>query len=331
MSWSLTCRPAERALRRQAAVAVSLFMLTGFAASAVLAAAGTPDSARAAGMALNLKSVDVRDVLASIAQSRGLNIVVAPDVEGRVTVNLHDLDVDETLRAVLLVNGLTYVRRDGVIYVTREGATSLNGRAWIETVTFRLSYAEPKDVAAAVKDALSENGKVTAYEPTRTVVLQDTPESVDRARAIIASIDVPPRQVLIGARILEIRLDDDDSFGVDWNAVMNGAHASMNAQQYGFSNQPTPGLRGFFATISTKNLGAFLDALQNVVHFRALAAPQVLALEGHEAEIIVGGKLGFYVTTTTQTSTVQSVEFLDIGSLLTLTPTVTDDGHMVLD
>ena len=107
------------------------------------------------------------------------------------------------------------------------------------------------------------------------------------------------------ARILEIRLDDDDSFGVDWNAIMSGRRGTLDARQYGFANEPTPGLHGFFATISTKHLDAFLDALAEVVRFKALAAPQVLALEGHEAQIIVGGKLGFYVTTTTQTSTIQ--------------------------
>jgi type IV pilus assembly protein PilQ len=134
--------------------------------------------------------------------------------------------------------------------------------------------------------------------------------------------------VLIGARVLEVRLDNESSLGVDWASIFGAGEATVDLSTSGFSLTPESGSHGVFATIGSRDVTAFLDALREVVDFEALSAPQVLVLEGKEAEIIVGGKLGFYITTTTQTSTIQSVEFLDIGSLLTLTPIISDDGHI---
>jgi type II secretory pathway component GspD/PulD (secretin) len=283
------------------------------------------------GISLNVRDVDIKDVLDTIASTQGLNVVCGPDVSGHATLKVDDLSLDETLHALLHVNGLTYVKRGGVIYVTREGSAALKGRSWLETVTFRLSYADPTEITKVVTAALSDQGLVTAYQPTRSVVVQDTPESIDRVRSVISALDVAPRQVLIGARILDVRLDDDDRMGVDWAAVLKQADIDAEVGTESFSLAGSGGVQGFFATLASQDLNVFLDALGETVDFEALAAPQVLALEGKQAEIIVGGKLGFYVTTTTQTSTVQSVEFLNIGSLLVITPTVSDNGDVILE
>jgi type II secretory pathway component GspD/PulD (secretin) len=77
--------------------------------------------------------------------------------------------------------------------------------------------------------------------------------------------------------------------------------------------------------------GDFTSALQSldgVVELNELAAPRLLAVDGADARIIIGDQLGFYVTTTVDNTILQSVQFLDTGTQLRITPTITGDGYV---
>jgi len=81
------------------------------------------------------------------------------------------------------------------------------------------------------------------------------------------------------------------------------------------------------------NAGSFsglIQALQKTTDAKTLASPKVLALNGQVAHVQIGKRLGYYVTTTTQTSTLQSVQFLDTGVVLNVTPRITDDNQIMM-
>jgi type II secretory pathway component GspD/PulD (secretin) len=78
------------------------------------------------------------------------------------------------------------------------------------------------------------------------------------------------------------------------------------------------------------DFAAELEAVEGVTSFKTLAAPRLLAVDGVPAEIIVGGQLGFSVVTTVNETVIQSVQFLDTGAQLRLTPTITGDGHILM-
>jgi type II secretory pathway component GspD/PulD (secretin) len=94
------------------------------------------------------------------------------------------------------------------------------------------------------------------------------------------------------------------------------------------SDFPTDGLSVGFVK---NNIGVFLEALATVTEVEVLANPKVLALNRQMAEIIVGGRLGYRTTTTTETATVQQVEFLETGTQLRFRPFVADDGFIRLE
>ena len=78
------------------------------------------------------------------------------------------------------------------------------------------------------------------------------------------------------------------------------------------------------------DLLAILEALKTTTDSKTLASPKLLVVNGQESRIQVGDQLGFFVTTTTQTSTLQEVQFLDTGVVLTVTPIITEDNHVLM-
>ena len=71
---------------------------------------------------------------------------------------------------------------------------------------------------------------------------------------------------------------------------------------------------------------AFIEALSVKNKVETIASPQLLAIHGKTSRIQVGDRLGFRVTTTTQTSSLESVEFLEVGTLLEVTPYISKNG-----
>ena len=154
---------------------------------------------------------------------------------------------------------------------------------------------------------------------------------LDRVESVLKKVDVPPRQVLIEAKILEVQLTDDMALGVDWNLAFDHFSTSGNLLSQGFALRKASGAQGLFFESSSDHFSAFLDALETNSRVNTLSTPKLVALNGKQAEIIVGGKLGYYVTTTTNTATLQSVEFLETGTLLVLTPHIMDDGNIIME
>jgi type IV pilus assembly protein PilQ len=190
------------------------------------------------------------------------------------------------------------------------------------------------------------------------LVVTDYPENLDKVRKILKEIDKRPQQILIEATILRAALTEDNALGVDFTVlggvdfggltsagsntgealsgsiVNNGGASNVVSNGYGsagtgFTNQvPQGGLR---MGLVTNNIAIFLQALEQVTDTVVLANPKVLALNKQKGEVIVGRKDGYLTTTTTDTSTVQTVDFLDTGTRLIFRPYIGDDGFIRME
>jgi Flp pilus assembly secretin CpaC len=140
--------------------------------------------------------------------------------------------------------------------------------------------------------------------------------------------------VLIEAKILEIALGDSVSFGVDWEKTFEAGNyaGTMSTKSFALPEN-TEGAQGFFLDVFKNNqkLKANLDALESRSDLNVLATPKILAVDGKSAEILIGGRLGYYVVTTTETSTLQNVEFLDTGTQLKITPHISKEGKILME
>ncbi len=288
------------------------------------------------GLSLSIQHADIQNVLKAVAQQRDINIVAAPDVTGTISVHLNNASLQEVLDSVIRVNGFNYRRQGDIIFVTNPKSDAERDLQGTEIRTFKLNYVSEENIEEMktnVKEMLSPSAMVTLYKPERTLIVEDMPHYLDRVGKVLKQIDVPPKQVLIEARILEIRLNDDTALGIDWNYMFTHSETTGNLLTKGFAGRSNAvgfpqGL--FFSAVDDK-FQLFLDALQVQTEVNTLSTPKLMALNNQEAKIIVGEKLGYFVTVATETTVLQTVEFLEVGTQLRLTPSIMSDGNVIME
>ena len=279
---------------------------------------------------LSAHDMDIREILQLFSRSRSLNIVTSADVEGRVSIELHAVPFHDALRAVVGMAGFQVIRRGEIYFIGSppdgDGAASILR----DVRTYRLDYALTTDISPVLEPMLSSVGKITSYPPLRTLVIEDLPDVLGRIDRVLEDLDSPPRQVLIEARILEVNLSDELSYGIDWSLVFNSGSGSGTIDVAGFAAPPTALGEGLFVSWADGDFAARIEALEGVTSLRTLSSPRLLAVDGIPAEIIVGDQLGFSVVTTVNQTVIQSVQFLDTGAQLRITPTITADGYVLM-
>ncbi|MEM9186838.1 MAG: secretin and TonB N-terminal domain-containing protein [Planctomycetota bacterium] len=306
--------------------------------------AGSPDeSAIRVGNENGLISLAVRDaplrhVLAMIADARGLNLVYASSTDVPVTATLDRVPIEQALDSLLSASGYTWARSGDIIYVTSLTAAEalppdVQGR---RVAVIELDFASAVDIDQTVKGLLSPVGKSWLTETlssdnrrtSEKIVVEDLHPYVSRIEQYIAQADQPPRQVLIEAHILQVDLSNDKRAGVDLQAITRASGARITLRSAGLANAAAS--PGFFIEATGGDLSPVIEALISTTDAKALATPRILAINGQDSRIQIGEQLGFRVTTTTQTSTLESVEFLDVGVVLTVTPRITRDGRVLM-
>jgi type IV pilus assembly protein PilQ len=234
----------------------------------------------------------------------------------------------------------------------------------------RLNYITAADASTFVTPLLSEAGQISisgdvsnGFQPSisdggansfahsDTMIVHDYAENVDEIVAVIEDLDQRPKQVLVEATILQARLSENNAFGVDLSVladfaidqftdplgIVDDILGDTTAIQQGRGAASTTvgntntGDSGIKIGLVTHSVSAFIKALESVTDTTVLANPKVLVLNRQKADLLVGEKLGYLSSTATDTSTTQTVEFLEIGTQLTLRPFVSDDGFIRME
>lgn len=291
-----------------------------------------------------LVSIAVREaplhaVLSLLARQQGLSIVASSELNQPITVTLQPTTLDNALDALLSIADCTWARRNDVIYVTSltrsEQATPSPFFQGRELRVYQLNYAAAADVERVVAGLLSSVGSVYVRQfdsqnqrkTAEQLIVEDLPPFLERIEQYLSQADVCPRQVLIEARILQVRLGKDDAHGVNFDALARVSGAQIQVAGSGFASDTGPGM---VFTIDGTDYNSLIDCLTTTTDSKTLAAPKVFALNGQQARIQIGERLGYFVTTTTQTATVQNVDFLEVGVVLDVIPQITNDGQVLM-
>jgi len=291
-----------------------------------------------------LITIKVRDaslsrVLALLAQTQGLNIVAASDIDAIISITLTDVPVEEALSAILQVANYTWVYRNNIILITSltdaaKLPADVQGR---QIQVFELDFASASVVAEAVTEFLSPIGKVNvsaidAANNRRTrelVVVEDLPGALSRIANYIQYVDQPPRQVLLEAHIFQVNLKDVREHGVDLSMLLRAAGSNITLKSVGLASASAS--PAFLSTVSGGDFGSVIECLQNTTDTKTLGSPKLLVLNGQEAMFHVGDDIGYQGSqTTTETSTFQNVQFLEVGVVLRITPQITRDNRVLL-
>ncbi len=287
---------------------------------------------------LAVRDASISTVLGMIAEQHGLNLITGDQVEGNLSLNLKQVPLRQALDTILTANGYTWNIHQGILVVSSiTGDTRLASIAQKKVQVYELDFASAAEIDRVVKGLLSPIGNSFISETssddkrkTREVlVVEDLPQYLSRISSYITQADRAPRQVYIEARILEVTLDKELEHGVNLTEVLDIANTQVTFETRGFAD-PTSS-PAVFLGIDGTDLDGLIELLLETTDSKVLASPKVLALNGQQAKLQIGSRFGYFVTTTTETSTLQNVNFLDVGVVMDVTPTISHDGKILLN
>lgn len=283
---------------------------------------------------LNFRESSIQEVFEVLSRRDKVNIILGKGVSGLVSVNLYNITVKEAIYRVAEGAGYAVEFRNGdYVILDRKDAGLEQPGGLTQLRTFKVQYSDPKQVADILTKYLSRYGKITPLIARRMIVIEDTPEFVERAAKLLQELDAQPKQVLIEAKVLEITLDDSEAYGVNWSRFFGAAGANGSFGTNGLSVGSVAGgpvKPGFFFSLASENLQLFLEAQSTKNRVRTLSTPKLLALENQEAKAVIGKSTGYKVTTTINQVTTESIQFLESGVILKVTPSVDQQGRVLL-
>jgi type II secretory pathway component GspD/PulD (secretin) len=278
---------------------------------------------------ISLQNVDIHEVMKMLSKQQRINIFVSDGIEGTISINIYDMEVVEALKSISEAAGYAVEKRKGNYFIVeRDEIGQYNQSSLTQVRSFKIQYTDPTKVEGIVKTYLSNYGKITSLTDRKILVVEDKPAFIDKIESLLSEIDREPKQILIEAKILEVTLTDNASYGLDWSKLFTHDDGEGTFGIQNLSSSGSPGL--FFNYLSSK-VEVALNALKERGRLRTLSTPKLLAMEDRTAETVVGTRLGFRVTTTINQVTSESIEFLETGIILKVTPSVDRQGMILLD
>lgn len=333
-------------------------------------------------LSLNFQNVEVRAVLQVIADFTGLNIITSDTVTGNLTLRLKDVPWDQALDIILQAKGLDMRKTGNVVLIAPRDEIATKEKLELEsrqqisdleptrTESFQLNYQKADAVKPLLSDPaqkiLSKRGSVVVDARTNTLFIKDTPTQLEEVRKLIKQIDVPVRQVMIEARVVEAtdnftksigaRLGYHDTTGRGFNLPANNLRASIggNLNDTGFHtgqtttapafpsdtlsvNLPSSGAGGnpagvfsilLFNQASTKFLNLELSALEADSKGKIISSPRVVTADQVEATIESGTEIPYQQATS---SGATSVSFKKATLSLKVKPQITPDDNIIMN
>ena len=342
-------------------------------------------------LSLNFQNIEVRALLQVIADFTNFNVVTSDTVTGNVTLRLKDVPWDQALDIILQSRGLGLRKSGNVLMIAPKDELNAKEKSELESnaqiaalepvrsQAFQLNYTKAEEVArglsgessgqsgggggATATRILSPRGTVFSETRTNQLFVSDTPAKLEEIQSLISKIDVPVRQVLIEARIVEA----DDSFGrslgvrlggrADYglknsggtraaiggnlNAVglqsgqlASGSTASLS--DLNFVNLPATAQGGFapasmavslFGSSANKFLNLEISALEADGRGKIISSPRIVTADQIKAMIQQGTKIPYQQATS---SGATSVAFVDATLKLEVTPQITPEGNVIM-
>jgi type IV pilus assembly protein PilQ len=271
-------------------------------------------------LSLNFQNIEVRALLQVIADFTNFNVVTSDTVTGTVTLRLKDVPWDQALDIIMQSKGLGVRKNGNVLWIAPKDELAAKEQVELEskkkladleptrTQAFQLNYTKAEEVAKGLTGQslggggggaqnnriLSPRGSVIYETRTNQLFVSDVPSKLEEVQALILRIDIPVRQVLIEARIVEA----DDSFGRSLGVKLGGTDLRGlrgGIPGYGVGGNNYVAIGGNYSntgvqTGQTPNTGTsynpdsqFVNLPANISNFNASAATFALSLFGATA------------------------------------------------
>jgi type IV pilus assembly protein PilQ len=303
-------------------------------------------------VSLEFTDADIRKILQLIAEVSNLNFLIGDDVSGTISIKLVNVPWDQALDVILDSKGLEKKQDGNIMYIKPKGRfkTDLEEEAEakkalergmaLKTKVFDINFANGSDVATKLFEKMrSDRGTITFDERTNRIIVSDTEERLEKMANILKEIDIPEKQVMIEARIVEAGSTFARDLGVQWGIHYRDDTASwlgIRQLDTGFGGivtpPPTSGTTGtvggnalgitFGTLASDVSVSLRISAAETTGQVKVISAPKVLTLNNKAAKITQGQNIPYATVSAEGTKT----EWVEAALTLEVTPHVAADG-----
>ena len=339
-------------------------------------------------LSLNFQNIEIRSLLQVIADFTNFNIVTSDSVTGALTLRLKDVPWDQALDIIMQAKNLGMRKNGSVLWIAPkdeinakeklefEAQAAIQNLEPLRTQSFQLNYTKALTIAEGLSGTgasagggggggttsriLSPRGSVIAEARTNQLFVSDIPSRLSRVAELIQKLDIPVRQVMIEARIVEATDTFGKSLGVRLgggvintrstigampivvpNAVAGGAFANSPSATTTFTNAnfvnlPSQGVSGtaagtfavsLFNSSFSRLLNLEISALEADGKGKVVSSPRVVTADQTKALIEQGTELPYQVATS---SGATSIAFRKANLKLEVTPQITPEGNIIL-
>ncbi|MEN9946278.1 MAG: hypothetical protein RLZZ293_664 [Pseudomonadota bacterium] len=338
-------------------------------------------------VSFNFQNIDVRSLLQLLSDFSGYNILVSDSVSGTMSIKLNDVPWDQALQIILTTKGLGMQRNGNIIRIAPmselasfskleyDNQKTQEANEPLETVTVRLKYSKAEQIQSMIEkngsgsggsgasgsastasgeasggksSLLSSRGSLLVDNRTNTLIVNDTPSHLKDIMDLVNKIDIPVKQVLIEARIVEANSNFEKDLGMRLllagiggsttysNNLENGLTINQggigSVSGNGFINQNFgvsggASLSTIFAPNSNTLIGLEVDALELQSEGRTISSPKIVTANYQAATIQQGVQIPYQQASSAGNT---NVSFVNATLSLQVTPQITQDGYVLL-
>jgi len=304
-------------------------------------------------VSLEFSDADIRKIFQLLAEVSNQNFLISDDVSGTISLKLVNVPWDQALDVILENKGLGMQKDGNIVQIRpRTKMKSLDDEAIelrlteekkmpLSTVIFDVNFATLADIEAQFKNLKSKrpDSSISSDIRTNKIIVVDIDPNIRKMRALLEALDVPEKQVMIEARIVEASSNFVRDIGVKWDFGYQDGSASIaninniTSSMGGVVTNVLPTLTtggvaagmSFGKLISNIQLDLRLSAASTVGQVKIISSPKVMTVNNKPAKISQGQMIAYTNSTSTEGA---KTEFIEAVLSLEVTPHITADGSV---
>ena len=305
-------------------------------------------------ISLDFQDADIVPIFRLLSDISGYNIVVSPEVKGKLTMKLINVPWDQALDIILKTFSLGKTVENNIIRIAPYNAFAKEMEDAVKSVPldtkiFHINYADVSSLEKSLKDAkiLSSRGSISIDKRTSSLAVNDVAAVFQQIENLLSTLDTPTPQVMIEARLVEVNTVDVSALGIQWGVSHEGGSVPFKGYT-GLTPGPFTGNNfiidfpaagvglgtgagfaiGILDNTGTMGLDLQLSALERFEKTKVISNPRIVTADNEKASILQGQSVP-YPKVDVQSGQI-SVEYKDVVILIEVTPHITPSRDVTM-
>jgi type II secretory pathway component GspD/PulD (secretin) len=261
---------------------------------------------------MSVQNAPVKDVLYSLSQMSDYSLVLPPDLNGRLSIDLKEVPFKEALQLIANSQGLCITSQGNILFVA---APDKMKQTFGTLTVYPLNYVAAKEAASTLKPIIT--GSLSWDAASNSLLVTGGPGEQAKVAKALRTLDLPGKQITLEARILSVQEEAARELGLQWSWSEFPASEGQSSAGAGVIHLGH-GYKGHFQSV--------LSALCQSGKAKVLATPRIITLPGKEGSIFIGDHIPVVTEKVSNGTTTTATEYVDAGIRLSYTPVLSQDG-----